>query len=52
MSTYDKIVEFDRDSHTWELYIERFNFYFEVNQIEVKSDGLKLRRAILLSSVG
>lgn len=52
MSTYGKIEEFDRDCDTWELYIERLNFYFEANQIEGEGDGLKLRRAILLSSVG
>ena len=52
ISTYGKIEEFDRDSDTWELYIERLNFYFEANQIEGEGDGLKLRRAILLSSVG
>ena len=39
MSTYGKIEEFDRDSDTWELYIERLNFYFEVNQIEGKATG-------------
>ena len=52
MSTYGKKGEFDRDCDTWELYIERLNFYFEANQIEGGGDGLKLRRAILLSSVG
>ena len=52
MSTYGKIEEFDRDSDTWEPYVERLNFYFEADQIEGEGDGLKLRRAILLSSVG
>ena len=52
MSTYGKKEEFDRDCDTWKLYIERLNFYFEANQIEGGGDGLKLRRAILLSSVG
>ena len=41
MSTYGKIEEFDRDSDTWELYIERLNFYFEASQIEGEGDGLK-----------
>ena len=49
MSTYGKIEEFARDSDTWELYIERLNFYFESNQIEGEGNGLKLRRAILLT---
>ncbi|XP_068756934.1 uncharacterized protein [Montipora capricornis] len=52
MSTYGKLEEFDRDSDTWELYIERLNSYFEANKIGGEGDGLKLRRTILLSSVG
>ena len=52
MSTYGKIEEFDRDSDTWELNIERLNFYFEAKQMEGEGDGLKLHCAILLSSVG
>ena len=52
MSTHDKLEEFDRDSDPWELCIERLNFYFEANKIGGEGDGLKLRRAILLSSVG
>ena len=41
LSTYGKIEGFERDSDTWELYIERLNFYFEANQIEGEGDGLK-----------
>ena len=52
MSTYGKIKEFDRDCDTWELYIERLNFYFEANQTEGEGDGLKLRRAILSARWG
>ena len=52
MTTYGKIEEFDRDTDTWELYIERLNFYFEANRISNKGEGLTLHRAILLSSVG
>ena len=52
MSTFGKLEEFDRDSDTWELYIERLNFYFEAKKIGGEGDGLKLRRSILLSSVG
>ena len=51
MATYGKIEEFDRDNDTWELYIERLNFYFQANQISNEGEGLTLRRAILLSSV-
>ena len=52
MATYGKIEEFDRDTDTWELYIERLNFYFEANRISNEDEGLTLHRAILLSSVG
>ena len=51
-SAFGKLEEFDRDSDTWELYIEHLNFYFEANKIGGEGDGLKLRRAILLISVG
>ena len=40
------------ESDSWELYIERLNFYFEANGITSSEDDLKIRRAILLSSVG
>ena len=52
MATYGKIEEFDRDTDTLELYIEHLNFYFEANRISNEGEGLTLRRAILLSSVG
>ena len=52
MATYGKIDEFDRDSDSWEQYIERLNFYFEANGVTTSDDHLKIRRAILLSSVG
>ncbi|XP_068756086.1 uncharacterized protein [Montipora capricornis] len=52
MSTHGKLEEFDRNSDTWELCIERFNFYFEANKIGGEGNRLKLRRGILLSSVG
>ena len=52
MATYGKIEEFDRESDSWEQYIERLNFYFEANGITSSDEDLKKRRAILLSSVG
>ncbi|XP_048590142.1 uncharacterized protein K02A2.6-like [Nematostella vectensis] len=52
MATYGKIDEFDRDSDSWEQYIERLNFYFEANGVTTSDDDWKIRRAILLSSVG
>ena len=52
MASYGKIEPFDRETDSWELYVERLNFYFEANKIGDEGDDLKRRRAILLSSVG
>ena len=49
MATYGKIEPFDREIDSWELYVERLNFYFEANEISEEGDDPKRRRAILLS---
>ena len=52
IATYGKIEEFDRESDSWEPYIEHLNFYFEVNGITSSDKDWKKHRAILLSSGG